>query len=74
MTSSPFDDADGVFLVLANDQDQYSLWPAFARIPAGWQVVYGPGSRSEALAAASCHPDGTVGTAALPSPGSENER
>ena len=27
--TNPFDDEDGTFLVLLNDEEQYSLWPAF---------------------------------------------
>lgn len=25
--------------MLINDEEQYSLWPAFADVPAGWKVV-----------------------------------
>ncbi|MFJ7135003.1 MbtH family protein [Streptomyces fungicidicus] len=38
--SNPFDDPDGSFQVLINDEAQYSLWPAFAEIPGGWKVVH----------------------------------
>ena len=38
---NPFDDTDGRFLVLVNDEGQHSLWPAFAEVPAGWTVVLG---------------------------------
>ena len=37
--SNPFDDQGGAFVVLINDQGQYSLWPAAAEIPAGWSVA-----------------------------------
>lgn len=47
--SSPFDDEDGVFRVLVNDEGQHSLWPEFAAVPAGWTVAYGPASRPECL-------------------------
>ncbi|MCW7944031.1 hypothetical protein AAW14_18750 [Streptomyces hygroscopicus] len=46
---NPFDDPDGVFSVLVNDEGQYSLWPAFAEIPAGWQVELSDASRAAAL-------------------------
>lgn len=36
---NPFDDENGWFLVLINDEHQYSLWPAFADVPPGWSVV-----------------------------------
>lgn len=41
MSSNPFDDPNGRFLVLVNDEEQYSLWPTFAAVPAGWTVVFG---------------------------------
>jgi uncharacterized protein YbdZ (MbtH family) len=41
MSSNPFDDQDGRFLVLVNDEEQYSLWPTFAEVPSGWQTVFG---------------------------------
>ncbi|QRN79648.1 MAG: MbtH family protein, partial [Nocardiopsis sp. BM-2018] len=34
--TNPFDDTEGSFLVLVNDEDQYSLWPGFAQVPQGW--------------------------------------
>jgi MbtH protein len=46
--SNPFDDEDGSFLVLVNDEDQHSLWPSFADVPAGWTVVH-EGGRRECL-------------------------
>ena len=47
--TNPFDDDEGVFLVLVNDEDQYSLWPEFAEGPQGWRTVFGPTSRAAAL-------------------------
>ncbi|MBF8184513.1 MbtH family protein [Nonomuraea sp. K274] len=47
--TNPFDDEHGTFLVLRNDERQYSIWPEFAEIPAGWTAVHGPGSRQECL-------------------------
>lgn len=41
MSSNPFDDPHGRFLVLINDEEQYSLWPTFADVPAGWHTVFG---------------------------------
>jgi uncharacterized protein YbdZ (MbtH family) len=46
---NPFDDDDGSFFVLVNDEEQHSLWPAFADVPAGWQVVYGEADRAACL-------------------------
>jgi len=48
--SNPFDDPDGTFLVLVNDENQHSLWPAFAEVPAGWTVALRDASREAALA------------------------
>ena len=41
MSTNPFDDDNGSFYVLVNEEDQHSLWPTFADVPAGWRVVYG---------------------------------
>ncbi|MFI7019625.1 MbtH family protein [Streptomyces sp. NPDC087440] len=37
--TNPFDDTEGKFLVLLNEEEQYSLWPSFIEVPAGWQTV-----------------------------------
>ena len=47
--SNPFDDENGVFLVLVNDENQHSLWPSFAEVPAGWTVAHGPADRTACL-------------------------
>jgi MbtH protein len=46
---NPFDDPDGRFLVLVNDEGQHSLWPAFAPVPAGWRVGLPEASRQDCL-------------------------
>ncbi|WP_058973594.1 MbtH family protein [Type-D symbiont of Plautia stali] len=46
---NPFDNDALDFLVLLNDRQQYSLWPAFAPVPAGWCCVTGPLARSAAI-------------------------
>ncbi|WP_281730191.1 MbtH family protein [Streptomyces galbus] len=48
--SNPFENADGTFLVLVNEEGQHSLWPSFAEVPAGWTVVLGPSDRQTCLA------------------------
>ncbi|MFI1167926.1 MbtH family protein [Streptomyces sp. NPDC020801] len=50
MSSNPFDDENGQFYVLVNDEDQHSLWPTFAEVPAGWRIVFGPAGRADSLA------------------------
>ncbi|OLF14704.1 MbtH family protein [Actinophytocola xanthii] len=47
--SNPFDQEDGTFLVLRNEEDQYSLWPEFADVPPGWVLVHGPDTRTSCL-------------------------
>ncbi len=41
--SNPFDDPQGRFRVVVNDEEQHSLWPVFAAVPQGWRVVFGSG-------------------------------
>ena len=50
MSTNPFDDEAGTFLVVVNDEDQHSLWPAYADVPAGWRKVFDEASRAESLA------------------------
>ncbi|EKN4689224.1 MbtH family protein [Yersinia ruckeri] len=46
---NPFDDETIPFLVLINEQRQYSLWPEFSAIPAGWESVFGPALRESCV-------------------------
>ncbi len=46
---NPFDDPDGTFLVLMNDEEQYSLWPSKMEVPAGWRIVHSEDSRELCL-------------------------
>ncbi|GGT52052.1 MbtH family protein [Streptomyces purpureus] len=50
MTTNPFEDPQGAFLVLVNDENQHSLWPSFAEVPAGWRTAAGPDTREICLA------------------------
>ncbi|RNM09277.1 MbtH family protein [Dickeya undicola] len=52
---NPFDDDRLAFFVLVNEQQQYSLWPAFAAVPPGWNSVYGPESREACIAYTEIH-------------------
>lgn len=47
---NPFDDPEGTFLVLVNDEEQHSLWPAHLDVPAGWRSVHGSDTREACLA------------------------
>ena len=49
MTTNPFDDDNGTFVVLVNHEEQHSLWPTFADVPDGWRVVYGEADRAACL-------------------------
>ncbi|AQS65830.1 MbtH family protein [Streptomyces pactum] len=49
MSTNPFDDADGRFLVLVNDEGQHSLWPSFAEVPGGWTIALEENSRAACL-------------------------
>ena len=49
MSKNPFDDVGADFVVLLNDEEQHSLWPSFADIPAGWRRVYGEADRAACL-------------------------
>ncbi|MEU3827353.1 MbtH family NRPS accessory protein [Streptomyces sp. SID486] len=47
--TNPFENAEGTFLVLVNDEGQHSLWPAFAEVPAGWTVALAETDRQTCL-------------------------
>ncbi|WP_030147065.1 MbtH family protein [Streptomyces sp. NRRL S-455] len=49
MSTNPFDDDGGRFLVLVNDEGQHSLWPSFAEVPGGWTVVFDENTRQACL-------------------------
>ena len=47
--TNPFEDENATYLVLKNDEDQYSLWPAFLDVPQGWTVVHPSDTRQACL-------------------------
>jgi len=47
---NPFDDKSAEFLILVNKENQHSLWPTFADVPAGWNPVAGPMLQEAAIA------------------------
>ncbi|MCX4705319.1 MbtH family protein [Streptomyces sp. NBC_01373] len=49
MSTNPFDDAAGRFLVLVNDEGQHSLWPSFAEVPGGWTIAFAENTRDACL-------------------------
>ncbi len=48
--TNPFEDEDGEYLVLVNDEGQHSLWPSFVPVPDGWTAVGPRGDRRICLA------------------------
>ncbi|WP_034090826.1 MbtH family protein [Streptacidiphilus albus] len=38
--TNPFENPEAEYLVLINEEKQYSLWPKFAGVPAGWTAVH----------------------------------
>ncbi|MCM2388253.1 MbtH family protein [Streptomyces albipurpureus] len=49
MSTNPFDDENGRFHTVVNDEEQYALWPVFREVPPGWRTVFGEASRAEVL-------------------------
>jgi MbtH protein len=47
--TNPFEDENGVYHVLVNDEGQHSLWPAFIAVPQGWTIVHKSESRAACL-------------------------
>ncbi|MEU9113906.1 MbtH family protein [Streptomyces sp. NPDC048483] len=49
MATNPFEDDSAEYYVLTNEENQHSLWPAFAEVPEGWTVVHGRDGRQACL-------------------------
>ena len=47
--TNPFEDEDGVYHVLINEEGQYSLWPSFKDVPQGWTIVHKSDTRAACL-------------------------
>jgi MbtH protein len=47
--TNPFEDENGVYHVLVNEEGQHSLWPAFVDVPDGWTVTKRSDSRASCL-------------------------
>jgi MbtH protein len=43
-------DENTVFQVVINDEEQYSIWPDYKAVPAGWRTVGQSGRKDECLA------------------------
>ncbi|MFJ5035207.1 MbtH family protein [Streptomyces sp. NPDC088560] len=47
--TNPFEDRDADYVVLVNGEQQYSLWPVFVDVPAGWEIAFGKAPRHKCL-------------------------
>jgi uncharacterized protein YbdZ (MbtH family) len=46
---NPFDNPEGSFLVLVNDEEQHSLWPSSMTVPDGWRIAHDSDTRQACL-------------------------
>jgi MbtH protein len=46
MATNPFEDEGTDYFVLVNDEGQHSLWPTYADVPDGWEIIFGQDKRS----------------------------
>src|SRR6516165_4286600 len=49
VATNPFEDENGVYYVLINDEGQHSLWPTFIEVPNGWRIIHEADSRAACL-------------------------
>ena len=47
--ANPFESDDSTYIVLVNEEGQYSLWPERHHIPDGWTQTGPTGARKECL-------------------------
>jgi MbtH protein len=47
--TNPFEDENGTYHVLINDEGQHSLWPTFIKAPDGWTIIHNSDSRAACL-------------------------
>jgi MbtH protein len=47
--TNPFEDENGVYHVLVNEEGQHSLWPSFIDVPAGWTIIHASDTRAACL-------------------------
>ncbi len=44
------EDGGAIYTVIINHEEQYSIWPDWKAVPAGWRVAGKTGSKAECLA------------------------
>ena len=49
-TTPSADTDDLVYTVVINDEEQYSIWPTFRPVPAGWREIGVSGPKADCLA------------------------
>jgi MbtH protein len=47
--TNPFEDENGIYHVLINEEGQHSLWPSFVEVPKGWVIIHESDSRAACL-------------------------
>jgi MbtH protein len=47
--TNPFEDENGTYHVLINEEGQHSLWPSFVEVPNGWTIILKSDSRAACL-------------------------
>jgi MbtH protein len=50
MAQRPDDGDDTIYMVVVNEEEQYSIWPADRETPLGWNGVGKSGTKAECLA------------------------
>ena len=49
MSTNPFENENGIYSVLVNDEGQHSLWPVEIAVPSGWTAVYSERPRTACI-------------------------
>jgi MbtH protein len=47
--TNPFEDDNATYLVLINEEGQYSLWPSYIDVPQGWTTAHAADTRQRCL-------------------------
>lgn len=47
--TNPFEDDKGEYIVVVNLEEQYSIWPSYKELPAGWSATGTRGTRQICL-------------------------
>jgi MbtH protein len=47
--TNPFEDENGLYHVLINEEGQHSLWPSFVAVPKGWTIIHQSDNRAACL-------------------------